>query len=133
MRATHKSASYPVRMAALPTITQKIQTDIHSHKTSNLTTEKQTPFTEHDVCHPYNPVALNNFPCMKLSSSNFTLVYLDDMVGTDLFPPHDSGACFALTQRACALVLCRTIALTPDSPVIFTNFIITVRMMMQCS
>ena len=35
-------------------ITQTIQTEnLHMHNTNNLTTEKQTPFTEHDI-HCFN-------------------------------------------------------------------------------
>jgi hypothetical protein len=38
------------------------------------------------VYHPQNSVALKNSPPMKLASSNFTFIDLDDMVGAAMLP-----------------------------------------------
>jgi hypothetical protein len=47
--------------------------------------DSHTKFFGVYVYHPQNPVALNNFPSMKLASSNFTFVDLDNVVGTSNF------------------------------------------------
>jgi hypothetical protein len=53
---------------------------------SIIRADSHTNFFSIYVYHPQNPIALNN--TIKLSSSNFTLVYLDDVVGTSNFASH---------------------------------------------